>query len=257
MFGLPRLRLPHLAVLYLEGVESDNECDQPGAHPDAYLTGDDLASIASCREGGCLRELALQGVVKWDDSNAPDYSVFSALATLTSLTLSTSTKGVDTLVSLRGLNVCYGQIDDDTLVGIAQHLTRLTVFSVWSCELSERAGESGLLDACVKNEGVGNTFEYDEENCATPVCEQLAGCLRRVPSNRLASCHRTLRMRTGLKFLQGWQVCRLCWVLACGLLPVVVHRGTCHAAWLDKTRLCDSTFWWLCRPWPVEFCQAC
>lgn len=57
MFG-SQVRLPHLAVLHLEGIY-EHEC----GYPDACLSGDDVESIARACVGGCLRELKLYGVV--------------------------------------------------------------------------------------------------------------------------------------------------------------------------------------------------
>lgn len=152
MFARPGLRLPHLQELHLEGVKDFEN----GGFPDVYLTGDDVASIATCCTGGGLRELTLRCVTKWDRDNLPDYTVFSALTTLTSLSVSGCVEGVDTLVQLRALDIFHADVRDETLAGIALNLTRLTTLRVWNCDLSARAGSN--LIVCFDNSGSGDFF---------------------------------------------------------------------------------------------------
>jgi hypothetical protein len=192
MFGRPGLRLPHLAVLDLAGPSFYEPGPFNTGFSDRYLTAADVRSFFSCVEGGCLRELRLEGVIK--DRGVVDWGELSALTTLTNLCVDTSTKGVEQLTSLVELHLWRAEAPDETLAAIAQHLTRLTSFSASDVSVSERAARAynvTTVDDDDQDVGVGFDYELmsaaeckkwglDEERYSLPVCERLARDLRAV-----------------------------------------------------------------------------
>jgi hypothetical protein len=186
MFGRPGLRLPHLAELHMVGyLHLINR--RSSIYVDMCLTADDVCSVVSCCEGGCLRKLTLKGFVKPEGSSAVDWGGLSALTTLTYLSVDASTKGVDKLVGLVELHLSRAEAPDEVLAAIAQQLTRLTRFSAYGMSLSERAKSSNLTADHEKQVGAGRSYSYlpadegeglGEEGLS--VCEQLAADLRAV-----------------------------------------------------------------------------
>jgi hypothetical protein len=167
IFGHSGLRLPHLAELYLEGVENPNTYIHG-----AYLTGKDVQSIAACWQSGCLRKLSLLAVL----GGEVNYGVLSALTTLTHLSLKeVGTRGLHQLVSLEELCLEYASLSDDTLVGIAWQLTPLTCLDNRHPHLSKRASS---IKCASWSYQVTNRFRFWSGRECQPVCQQLAQDLR-------------------------------------------------------------------------------
>lgn len=174
MFGRPGLRLPHLQELYLRGVERGDAYGDYLAGP-PWLTRENVASLASCCEGGCLHTLTLHGVVQ----PGVEYGSLSTLTSLTYLSLRGSpTKGVDQLVSLVDLQLQDSSLTADTLVSIAKQLTRLTELSAFGIRLSPTWAGEVLWDEIDKFKGAGKLWICEGCESESPVCEQLADDLR-------------------------------------------------------------------------------
>jgi hypothetical protein len=177
MFGRPGLRLPHLAELHWIGYV---QYDGGPYYVDRCLTADDVRSIFSCVEGGCLRDLTLKGVVK--ERNAVGWGDLSALTSLTRLSVDTSAKGVEQLTSLVALDLNRAEAQDEVWVGIAQHLTRLTYFSADNMSITAKAAKWwGVHAEYLRGVGTGvfyQLMEDEDEEEGLPVCEQLTEHLR-------------------------------------------------------------------------------